>query len=67
MQHCLQSVAYHKMHLFFHIIIRAGVNGPVEQLSLIHISVNTVCGVFLVAVGILMMTGLMGRFLAVLA
>lgn len=30
-------------------------------------AVNTVCGVFLVAVGILMMTGLMGRFLAVLA
>ena len=29
--------------------------------------INTVCGIFLVIIGILMMTGLMNRFLSVLA
>ena len=41
--------------------------GALDWVKAHYSAVNTVCGVFLVAVGILMMTGLMGRFLAVLA
>ena len=41
--------------------------GALDWVKAHYSAVNTVCGVFLVAVGILMMTGLLDRFLAVLA
>ncbi len=41
--------------------------GALNWVKAHYTAINTVCGAFLVVVGVLMMTGLMGKFLSVLA